>query len=338
MNKSWGKFDLIDYFDVIIGKAIDGNKKHIKPPGELVVANYITRSVSNNGINDRISYSKEYLSDYGNVIIVGNETAYPFIQTKPFFTGTKVNILIPKMEISLNALIYICTLLRVAVEKYSYAYTINSTKLKNLEIYMPINDDKTPDWNFMESYIKDSMTSIVFQTKEKNYNYTISLRDKDWGKFKLVKSSKINGLFSYKVGTDISKVKTDTDGKKGYLISNTEKNNGVNYIENQLLEGRSNVITIATRGNDYTCYYQDKDVVTVVRAIMLYDNDNLNRYNAQFIITMLNQLKYRYSYGRFANGNNIKTEYIKLPMDNKGNPDWSFMEEYIKERAEHIFF
>jgi hypothetical protein len=40
--------------------------------------------------------------------------------------------------------------------------------------------------------------------------------------------------------------------------------------------------------------------------------------------------KYRYSYGRKWGIERMNESLIKLPVDNKENPDFEFMENYIK--------
>lgn len=40
--------------------------------------------------------------------------------------------------------------------------------------------------------------------------------------------------------------------------------------------------------------------------------------------------KYKWSYGRKPKNNKVYDTIIKLPVDEKGEPDWVFMENYIK--------
>ena len=63
---------------------------------------------------------------------------------------------------------------------------------------------------------------------------------------------------------------------------------------------------------------------------VLIRNKKLNKYNGLFICTVLNQDVYKYSYGRARILDKIKQEIIKLPVDKNGNPDWDYMEKYIK--------
>lgn len=56
----------------------------------------------------------------------------------------------------------------------------------------------------------------------------------------------------------------------------------------------------------------------------------LNIYTALFILSILKQEKYKYSYGRAFKMELISNTIIKLPATNEGIPNWDFMEQYIK--------
>ncbi len=64
---------------------------------------------------------------------------------------------------------------------------------------------------------------------------------------------------------------------------------------------------------------------------MLYTNKfDLNKYIGFYICSLLRMNKYKYTYGRVLSGDRIKLERIILPVAENGNPDWQFMENYIK--------
>ena len=48
----------------------------------------------------------------------------------------------------------------------------------------------------------------------------------------------------------------------------------------------------------------------------------------------MNLEKYRYIYNRAFNKNCIENTKIKLPVDKEGNPNWVYMENYIKQLKE----
>lgn len=56
----------------------------------------------------------------------------------------------------------------------------------------------------------------------------------------------------------------------------------------------------------------------------------MNKYIGLFLTTLIKLEKYRYGYGRKWGIARMKVSKIKLPTTPQGNPDWQFMENYIK--------
>ncbi|ECK1938082.1 hypothetical protein FQW23_03440 [Campylobacter lari] len=63
---------------------------------------------------------------------------------------------------------------------------------------------------------------------------------------------------------------------------------------------------------------------------MLKPKTQLNKFHLLFITTLLNNEKFKFSYGRAVYSNTIKDMKIKLPVASDNTPDWKFMENYIK--------
>ena len=49
-----------------------------------------------------------------------------------------------------------------------------------------------------------------------------------------------------------------------------------------------------------------------------------------FLATTLKKLQYKYNFGRQVRLQRLDFDEIRLPIDKKGDPDWQFMEDYIK--------
>ena len=95
-------------------------------------------------------------------------------------------------------------------------------------------------------------------------------------------------------------------------------------------EGLEKAGAITIGDTTATAFYQDHDFITGPHIIVVRA-DWLNVYTASFIITLLNQEKYRYPvFGRAFTKDLIKDTLLRLPIDEDGNPDYKFMEEYIK--------
>ncbi|MCT8555530.1 restriction endonuclease subunit S, partial [Glaesserella parasuis] len=54
----------------------------------------------------------------------------------------------------------------------------------------------------------------------------------------------------------------------------------------------------------------------------------------QFIVTCSNMMRGKYNFGYKRNEANLKREIIMLPENTDGDPDWQFMEDFIKQKEE----
>lgn len=137
------------------------------------------------------------------------------------------------------------------------------------------------------------------------------------------KEFKVKDLFEISKTKDSSKIKKEGDIP---YVSRKGINNGVvNYKEvpNELLE--NNCLTIHSEWSDkFICFYQEGKFCADGKIVKLI-NSNLNKYNGSFISTIFSKIitpDYKL--------NTIKNKYIKLPVDANGDPDWSYMENYVK--------
>ena len=78
----------------------------------------------------------------------------------------------------------------------------------------------------------------------------------------------------------------------------------------------------------YSVYKESDFVGSTTLKVGRYPG--INRYNANFIVSALDKNRVIYNYGYKRTENRLKNETIFLPVDNKGRPDYLFMEEYTK--------
>ncbi|KKR79486.1 MAG: N-6 DNA methylase [Candidatus Nomurabacteria bacterium GW2011_GWA2_40_9] len=115
---------------------------------------------------------------------------------------------------------------------------------------------------------------------------------------------------------------------KGEVLyfSASEFNNGLtDKIENPLFIEKNSII-YTTFGD---AFYVDGEF-TASDEISIFNDGRLNVYNGLFIVTLMMKNKYKYSFGRKAFKNKWSGDKISIPVDKNGNPDWQFMEDYIK--------
>lgn len=117
------------------------------------------------------------------------------------------------------------------------------------------------------------------------------------------------------------------------VITATENNNGVSNflsVEQKYIE-KSGCITVSNNGSIAQSFYQDSDFsATSDISVLRLKNINLSQELAMFLNTLIHAEKYRFNYGRKWSLDRMQNSVIKLPVDSQGNPDWEFMENYIK--------
>jgi len=257
--------------------------------------------------------------------------------------------------------LFIATVLCQERPKYSFGRKWK-THLRDTVIDLPIqhNPDGTPviddtnkysdegylpDWKWMEDYIK-SLHHKPLTTKNKAEQVP-ELKVNEWREFcfgklisKIYKSKALNK-------EDLVEAKDNTNGIR--YITRTAENNGCELIadsvsvpEEYIQEG--NAISIGD--TTATCFYQKDRFITGDHMVVVR-TDWLNELLALYVVSILNNEQYKYSYGRAFLMDRIKETIIRLPVlinpdgtpviddtykySEEGYvPDWKFMEDYIK--------
>ena len=113
--------------------------------------------------------------------------------------------------------------------------------------------------------------------------------------------------------------------------SKTGTINPTESLDNKIFKG--NCITVSNNGSVGEAFYQQNDFTCTHDVNPLYLlNHVLNKYIAIFLCVLIRKEKYRWNYGRKWRPSRMPDSIIKLPIDNNLNPDWKFMENYVKNR------
>lgn len=150
----WNEYRIGDLFKVTYGKFIKDNK--------CGTVKYITATAKNNGFGGMVNGEPMYS---GNCITIASDGSIgsTFYQGEPFSASNIVVTLEPIGETMLNDYIamFICTLIREESSKYSYGRKYSVERVRNTILRLPSTPEGTPDYEFMEEYIKSLPYSIV---------------------------------------------------------------------------------------------------------------------------------------------------------------------------------
>lgn len=327
----WKFFRLGDYFEVKKGKRLT---KEDQTEG---LTPYLGAIDSNNGVASLIG--QEPIHD-GNTISLSynGSVGEAFYQPVDYWSTDDVNALYPKDIPLFNARIglFVCTILRQEKYRYSYGRKWVLEEMENALIKLPAISNETPDWKFMERYMKclenqkdGSGQTIVKSLQTKNVSRRGRVETLSWNDFEL------GEIFDqmYKAEAHVKSDMLFAANKSCdalEFVSRTEDNNGCDCIvSKEGLVGVEKGNAIIIGDTTATMFYQRNDFVAGDH-IVVCRSDWMNKYRALFLISVVARNKYRYCYGRAFKMDLIKATRIRLPVTPFGEPDWAYMEKYIR--------
>ena len=211
---------------------------------------------------------------------------------------------------------------------FSVKKTVSAKDEWCAEAYMSTNYNLLTGKNFENTLLQ--YCSFLFSNKLRN-NVSIDSINRNIPQLNVEKwkSFKIDEIFSIKGSKTTSIIELEEYGEGVYPYVTTQaSNNGTESFYNFFTEDE-NVLTIDSAVIGY-CSYQPEKFSASDHVEKLIPKFDMNKYIALFLVTILNLENYRYNYGRKASQSRMKNTYIKLPVDNNNNPDYDFMENYIK--------
>ena len=275
-----------------------------------------------------------------NAITIGDTTSTCFYQDADFITGDHIVVIRADKWLNRYTALFILSILNRERLKYSYGRAFLIERIKGTTIKLPAGDNGAPDWKYMENYIKTLHHEPL--TTNNKASQVPALNVTRWKEFVFTDIFKLRGGFYNK------KPEHSNNGSIPFLAS-TETNNGVtesysiedieqwdkvgnedNSLDRKIFDG--NCIAVTVNGSVCNAFYQPEKFTCSHDITVLYLKKHaLNPYIGLFLCTMIMQDKYRWSYGRKPHDvRKFGKSVIKLPVDSNNNPDWEFMEDYIK--------
>lgn len=332
-DREWKEFKIGDLF------ILDKNKRQV-PTGAYVHKDNLNKGYTpritvtsmNNGIDDYWESIHKNYRCYKNFISV-SFLGDCFYHKYNASLDMKVHCLkLKKFELNENIASFILSCLKNNTKSSSYGNQLSSTDLPAKSVLLPVNDKNDPDYQFMEDYIKEKMLQrrqeyIEYaknKLKQIKFENISSLKDKKWKEFF------IEDIFFIKSGKRLVKEQM-IFGNIPFIGASTLNNGITNYISQKNCSFDSNVLGVNYNGSvgeafyhPYGCIFSDD----VKRFHMLNYNDN--KFLLLFLATIIKQQKEKFNYGYKFNETRMLRQKILLPVNNNDEPDYIYMEKYIK--------
>lgn len=309
--------------------------------GDDTVLPYITRTETNNGIAKFISAKNlEYGKDAGECITIGLDTQTAYWQPLDFVTGQNIQVL-RSDKLNYYSYQFITVILRQQM-KSKFNWGGNGAtlgRLKKLKIMLPVTDEGTPDYQFMEDYIRELMDAKKKQYRgyvkqqlaalcsvpdDQKVDWKSMIDAHEWEPFR------IDSIFNILPGKRL--VAADSTPGDRPFIGALDNSNGVARFvsdENESLD--KNVLGVNYNGNGmvigfyhpYECIFSDD-----VKRFHLKDRED-DPYVLLFMKSVILMQKKKFGYLYKFNADRMAHTNIMLPVTDDGQPDYDFMEELI---------
>lgn len=325
-DREWKEFYLRQVFpDIQRGKRLK-TADHIEG-----TVPYVSSSAVNNGVDAFIGNDGK-VRKFGKCLTLANSGSVgkTFYHDYEFIASDHVTAL-KSPALNKYSYIFIATIVERLEEKYSFNREINDIRINKEKIVLPVDETGSPDYVFMEQYIKEREQQLV----QKYISYIgyiaqtgggiTPLDQKKWKEFY------IRDIFAIRPGKRLTKSNMHT-GKRPF-IGASDSNNGVTaFVCNTNVSEDKNVLGVNYNGSvvenfyhPYNCLFSDD-----VKRFALREYTG-NKYIYLFLKTTILQQKSKYAYGYKFNEERMKKQMIFLPTTTDGRPDYSYMEQYAKQ-------
>lgn len=145
---SWGSFLVDSLFDISVSK--DKNLFNSESGG----APYVASSAENNGVTGFVD-SEPSQSANTLTIARNGSVGSTFYQPKSYCPSPDdIRVLTPKFKMNVYIGLFLRTIIEREKNKYGYGRKLGTARIKKVEIKLPVNAQGSPDWDYMEQYIK----------------------------------------------------------------------------------------------------------------------------------------------------------------------------------------
>ena len=320
---------------------------------------YIGATDSNNGITASISNNEHIHPENTISVSYNGSIAEAFYQTKPYWATDDVNVLYPKFTLNKYIALFLTTIINKEKYRFNYGRKWDIELMKKSYIKLPVSNNDLPNWTWIEKYVKETLIPKL-PKKAKTvwagkfdyapiFSQKIKLHTEKWEWFRY------DEVFDIRKGFYNKKPDEKFSGEIPF-IGATDSNNGITSmhdletIENASKTGdepnaslsekifEPNCITVSNNGSVGYAFYQQKRFTCTHDVNPLYLHKKwkreLNVYIAMFLCSLIEKERFRWDYGRKWRPKRMPDSLIKLPAvktaDGKYEPDWQFMEDYIK--------
>ncbi len=335
-TSEWKEFRVGDLFDIHPTKAYKCTNAELLDGGGT---NVVVNSAYDNGIGGTSTFSP---TENGNMITFSDtvDANTIFYQESPFVGYPHVQGLYPVGKYqnawTRGSLQYFVTVFRerALAVGFDYGNKFRRDIAANLFVRLPATPDGAPDWAYMESYMANLETKVaesltLLQAAKDAEKKKVDTRE--WGEFR------VGELFDAALSKDDIQPKVIVEGNTPLVSSGKENNGIIAFIDNKNARlWEANTLTVDMFGK---VFYQEQPYYAVShgRVNILMPRMPMTKHCMQFIGCAIERVTTdKYAFSEMCTGTKLLKDVIMLPKDKAGQPDWAYMEEYMRKMEEKV--
>ena len=319
-NREWKEFELGTLFSIKRGKRLIASDRK---KGDVA---YYSASSTNNGLTDFIR--NPLFIEEDKIIVTTFCDAY-FVKGK--FTASDEITMMSNEKLNDYSGQFITRIIVSNKSKFAFGRKAFSERLERQKFLLPINSQGEPDYEFMEAYMraKEQEKLIAYKnyiTKRINdlgeIKEIVPLNEKEWGEFFIEVIAEINS------GRDIYNAER-THGNVPYVTS-TALNNGIGYYVGNINETLEKECLSVNRNGSVGCTFYHGYYALFSNDCRKLKLKFQSKYVGIFISHQITFQKDKYGYGYKMGTARLKRQKIMLPTNQNKEPDYEYMESYMK--------
>ena len=290
----------------------------------------------NNGIKGFVANPSKIIKGR-NVLSLNNDgdggAGLAFYQCVDFALDSHVTALHSKTTLSAQTLLFIAACISKQHAIFGHGYSISLPRAKRILSMLPVDDSGNLDYHYMAEYVNTLQNKLleryrIYLLKQLDtlgdLNQIVPVNKKQWKTFSL------NEIFSISAGKRLE-TRNKCPGDRPF-IGATDNNNGVTgFVSNNNASRDSNVLGVNYNGAPCIAFYHPYECIftdDVKRLHLLHYKDN--KFVFLFLAAVFAKQRSKFSYGYKFNEQRMLKQKLMLPIDEAGDPDYEYMEQYAK--------
>lgn len=330
-EKMWEPISIGKQFNLCRGRE---SKSTVEEGGVLP---FVSAKNTDNGYRMFVKTSKTKID--GNTLSLNNNgdggAGFGYYQPHEYTVDVNATALIPHQEVPFDCYIglFWTGCFTWMHEYFGNARTLSNKRAEMTKILLPVDDKGNPDYAYMAEYTRqkrDEMLDKYRKYAEKrvaelgDFVEIPALDEKEWVHFKIPE------IFATIQRGKRLKNAEHVAGIIPY-VSSTANNNGVDdYIE--VTPGTRvfrDCISLANSGSVGTAFYEPFEYVASDHVTAL-KTEGMSKYVYLFLTSTIEKQGSNFNFNREINDARIKNMQVMLPVDDSGEPDYEYMEQYSK--------